>query len=275
MELGTTSQQRYSLVTQELRDKSSFKLLKASTLLLIGGLGLAHFSGEQPYGALFENADKVALFIGIALLMSFTLLTLFPRKYIKQFKLHYVLIVVTLLSLLGSICSFINAGYVPEQLIEYAIKVFLPISLFVSFEKRSFSKKNIFFLKVLVALTFIGHGTFALGLNYVPGGFVSMTTTILGLSVDQAFIFLKIAGALDFIFAALMFVNSKMLRYSAIYLVSWGLITAFARLAYGLSIPTNIETVTYYAANTVYRIPHGLIPLLLVVLDKQEKQISE
>jgi hypothetical protein len=271
LELGTTSQQRYSLVTQELRDKSSFKLLEASTLLLIGGLGLAHFSGEQPYGALFENADKVALFIGIALLMSFTLLTLFPRKYIKQFKLHYVLIVVTLLSLLGSICSFINAGYVPEQLIEYAIKVFLPISLFVSFEKRSFSKKNIFFLKVLVALTFIGHGTFALGLNYVPGGFVSMTTTILGLSVDQAFIFLKIAGALDFIFAALMFVNSKMLRYSAIYLVSWGLITAFARLAYGLSIPTNIETVTYYAANTVYRIPHGLIPLLLVVLDKQEK----
>lgn len=262
-------------MTQELRDKSSFKLLKASTLLLIGGLGLSHFSDEQPYGALFENADKVALFIGIALLMSFTLLTLFPRKYIKQFKLHNVLIVVTLISLLGSICSFINAGYVPEQLIEHAIKVFLPISLFVSFEKRSFSKKNIFFLKVLVALTFIGHGTFALGLNYVPGGFVSMTTTILGLSVDQAFIFLKIAGALDFIFAALMFVNSKMLRFSAIYLVSWGLITAFARLAYGLLIPTNIETVTYYAANTVYRIPHGLIPLLLVVLDKQEKQISE
>lgn len=262
-------------MTQELRDKSSFKLLQASTLLLIGGLGLSHFSDEQPYGALFENADKVALFIGIALLMSFTLLTLFPRKYIKQFKLHYVLIVVTLLSLLSSICSFINAGYVPEQLIEHAIKVFLPISLFVSFEKRSFLKKNIFFLKVLVALTFIGHGTFALGLNYVPGGFVSMTTTILGLSVDQAFIFLKIAGALDFIFAALMFVNSKMLRFSAIYLVSWGLITAFARLAYGLLIPTNIETVTYYAANTVYRIPHGLIPLLLVVLDKQEKQISE
>ena len=262
-------------MTQELRDKSSFKLLQASTLLLIGGLGLSHFSDEQPCGALFENADKVALFIGIALLMSFTLLTLFPRKYIKQFKLHYALIVVTLLSLLASICSFINAGYVPEQLIEHAIKVFLPISLFVSFEKRSFSKKNIFFLKVLVALTFIGHGTFALGLNYVPGGFVSMTTTILGLSVDQAFIFLKIAGALDFIFAALMFVNSKMLRFSAIYLVSWGLITAFARLAYGLLIPTNIETVTYYAANTVYRIPHGLIPLLLVVLNKQEKQISE
>jgi hypothetical protein len=255
--------------------KANFSILRASTLLLIGGLGIAHLSGKQPYDALFQSADHISLFIGLAFLISFTLLTLVPRNHIITFKLHYVLILVTALSLLGSICSFINSDYVPEQLIEHAIKVFLPISLFISFEKRSFSRKNIFFLKVLVALTFIGHGTFALGLNYVPGGFVSMTTTILGLSVDQAFIFLKIAGALDFIFAALMFVNSKMLRYSAIYLVSWGLITAFARLAYGLSIPTNIETVTYYAANTVYRIPHGLIPLLLVVLDKQEKQISE
>ena len=256
-------------MTQELRDKSSFKLLQASTILLIGGLGVAHFSGEQPYGALFENADKVALFVGIAFLMSFTLLTLVPQKYIKLFKLHLALIGVTTLSLLGSICSFIDAGYVPEQLIEHAIKIFLPISLFFAFETRSFSKKNVLFLKALVALTFIGHGTFALGLNYVPGGFVSMTTSILGISVDQAFIFLKIAGILDFIFAILMFVNAKLLSYSAIYLVSWGLITAFARLAYGLSIPTNIETITYYTANTIYRIPHGLIPLLLVVLTKQ------
>ena len=132
--------------------------------------------------------------------------------------------------------------------------------LFFSLEKA----KEIFVLKILIVLTFVGHACFALGLHYVPENFLQMTQGILLLSSENAYLYLFTAGVLDILCAFLLFANGRVKILALYYLIGWGFLTALARFVY----PFSLEEVSFGVffngfLGMVYRLPHALIPLLV------------
>ncbi len=249
-------------------------LLKLSCFFILAGNGVALLTGSSSLGHLFQNPSLIETVFGI-LLIAFGIPLLLPIGTLKKTKVHLLLLPSTILLFITSYASFIHSGYVPEQLIEHGIKLLTPLFLLRQLA-LNFSNMNeiIISLKILIALTFIGHGLFALGAHYVPSGFIEMTTEILGIPVSSSYLFLKIIGYIDILFALLIFTNFP-IKFVYFYLIFWGLLTAIARLVYG--IMTNEGSMTeiiYWASNMVYRLPHGIIPLILFRLYRPKGQLS-
>mgnify|MGYP001246526132 FL=1 len=123
-------------------------------------------------------------------------------------------------------------------------------------------KKLVFWLKVAVAFTFISHGVFATGLFYLPGHFIDMTIQILHVNETQAKLFLNVVGVVDILVSLLLFIL-KETKYVLMYLIAWGLLTAMARLISGFNQNFILESFHNYTYLVVYRLPHGLIPLII------------
>ncbi|MEZ4938503.1 MAG: hypothetical protein R2799_13015 [Crocinitomicaceae bacterium] len=133
------------------------------------------------------------------------------------------------------------------------------------FHTRIKAKSLVLILKLLSALTFIGHGIFAIGLHFVPGGFIQMTQNILGFNTDGAETFLLIAGILDFIVAFVLFIKPLQL-IAMVYMIFWGVLTSLARfVGYYYHAPIE-EVYSVYLFESIWRAPHFMAPLLLVSL---------
>lgn len=257
------------------RDRISiFHLIKTSTLLLIGGLGVAHFTGNQPYGVLFINNTEIQQIFGVTYLLVFIVHAFIPRTLIMHYRLHVLLPLVSVISLINSYGSYIKSAYVPEQMIEHAIMIFLPLLFFVTLITNRISDKQVFILKLLTALTFLGHGLFAIGFHYVPEGFISMTGEILQFNHYDSLIFLKLVGILDLLVAVLIFLPKQYASSALLYMAFWGLITALARIVYGGIVATNFQETLYYIASTMYRLPHGLVPIILLLQFKGQHPVK-
>tara|TARA_B100000809_G_scaffold118758_1_gene117043 strand:+ start:3284 stop:4153 length:870 start_codon:yes stop_codon:yes gene_type:complete len=146
---------------------------------------------------------------------------------------------------------------------EHAIQFGTPFVLLYLLKTKGDFSKITFSLKIITALTFASHGMYALGLYYpLPGNFVTMTLNILPITEDITKQFLFTAGILDFIVVVFIFIP-KLQKIGLIYAVIWGVGTAFARIASGLSYDVSFSIIHQYLYTTIYRIPHGLIPLLI------------
>lgn len=152
---------------------------------------------------------------------------------------------------------------------EHAIQFSIPFVL-LYFMKNSNTDRLISVLKVIIALTFTCHGLYALGTIYpLPANFVTMTLNILPVSEPTAKSFLFIAAILDFLVAILIFIP-KTAKPALLYAAVWGLLTALARIVNGLSYDISLATLHQYLYPTIYRVPHGLIPLLVYLLIKRK-----
>jgi uncharacterized membrane protein YphA (DoxX/SURF4 family) len=119
---------------------------------------------------------------------------------------------------------------------------------------------------ILIACTFIGHGLYALGWGVPQNNeFVNMTTRILGVDRGGALIFLHLAGVLDFL-APILLCFSKLRIPAAAYLTLWGLLTALARIASYWTPAEDYYGMHPWMAETIVRLPHGLVPLALMLL---------
>lgn len=117
-------------------------------------------------------------------------------------------------------------------------------------------------LKIIIALSFTCHGLYAIGILYpLPENFVTMTLNILPLNEATAKEFLFLIGIIDFIIAIFIYVP-KLSKITLIYASLWGIITALARIISGVKYGFSLEVFHQYFYLTLYRIPHGLIPLL-------------
>ncbi len=155
---------------------------------------------------------------------------------------------------------------------EHAIQFGSPIALLGYFKIKEKQLTYILLLKLIIALTFISHGLYAVGWPYpVPGNFVTMVMNILTITENQAKTFLLIAGCLDFLVAILIFLP-KISKIALVYAVVWGLLTAFARIVSGLTYDVSPIIFHQYLFTTVYRIPHGLIPLFAFYFIKQNRK---
>lgn len=252
--------------------KLTFQFLQTSVFCILFGSGLTHVFGTQPYNQTCNDPGAYQLTVGIIFLLS-SLVCLLPVQKIYSTKLHFAHAITSALLLFHSYNTFIKSGYVPEQMVEHALKIGLPVVLLLTIEFRN-KKDDAFqlikWLKILTATAFIGHAVFALGLHYVPDNFYDMTMTILPLSKEQATLFLQVVGVLDVLCALMLFTPFN--RTFIYYLIFWGIITAVARTWYGL-LATDALTGTQFLdffGNTIYRLPHGIIPALILVLESQK-----
>lgn len=235
--------------------------------------GLSNYSWQD-----YATSSRVNIWIdGFTKFCSFifllaAIISLFWDKIgYKRLKQTIVSLALFVLFFIG-ICMVKDKNYEYLLFFELFIQFAAPILLLLNIRLDIIeNKKVINGLKIAIACTFIAHGLFAMGLIYLPGYFVDMTIMILGLSEPQATTFLYVAGVLDLVMSVLIFIP-KLSKYALWYMVFWGLTTAFARLFAGFSsnfVESSLHGSVYLV---VYRLSHGLLPLVVLLMEKKFKK---
>jgi len=158
------------------------------------------------------------------------------------------------------------------QFWEYSLQFGAPLFLYFLFKKNKISETLILWMKIAVAITFVSHGLYALNYYPRPGHFVDMTINILGVGEQTAYQFLNVAGVLDFIVAIAIFLPKKISKIALVYVVLWGLATTLARIWGHFYIDMIGDTLSQWVHESVYRFPHFLIPLAILVNQFEAKE---
>ena len=159
--------------------------------------------------------------------------------------------------------------YHVAQFFEYAIQIAVPLLLVAVSRRPDRAGHYRRFGLAAVAVTFVAHGLYALGVYPVPGHFVDMTIALLGVSESGARTFLAVVGTLDLLLLPLLCFRSTQ-RYALYYAVAWGLATSVARVASGSYGGLGLAALHGTAYQTVYRLAHGLLPLTLLLWPRRE-----
>lgn len=173
--------------------------------------------------------------------------------------IYFGVIMLVLLSLLSTKEDFLHYG----QFFEHSIQIGIPILLLFIVKKQAVveNKRVLLVLKILIAVTFVSHGLYALGYYPVPGHFVDMTILSTEMSQKNATLFLYIAGILDIVISVLIFFP-KIAKPALLYACFWGLLTAFARTVANFNSDFLLDSLHQSLYQTIYRLPHGIIPFL-------------
>lgn len=126
-------------------------------------------------------------------------------------------------------------------------------------------------MKLAICLTFIAHGLLALGILETPASFYGMVTNILGLNMQDAQLFLMLAGIGDIIACIVLITGrNKFQQYALLYCFCWGLLTALARTMNVFHADT-VTLLLNGLAETLVRVPNALIPLLYLLYLKRTR----
>jgi len=278
------------LVTQgraSLPEDLIHSILRVAVIALFLGRGWQHLFWETPYRSILWDQDLMepilAFFgvsweafasnlqvdrfvticsqsIGLLLLIGGASLTLFwTRVGVRNLTLLGGGFFVFLMAM-----ARIKGSFPPwAQAMELAIQFSLPFLLFATSRSGLKPSWRTGF-QLAVAATFIGHGLFAANVLPTPGNFLNMTMAILGVGESGARQFLFVMGVADFIAAALLLAGGVLGRIGAWYCVLWGLATALARVVAHLDMAPMGYVLHQWLPETVFRLPHGLVPLALV-----------
>ncbi|NLR95046.1 hypothetical protein [Flammeovirga agarivorans] len=159
------------------------------------------------------------------------------------------------------------------QLLEYSAQFSAPFLLWyvVTYKEEKFP---ILFAKCVIALTFICHGLYAVGFYPVPGKFVDMTISTLGVTESVAKDLLLTAGILDFIVAVGIFIP-RIQKPMLAYMVLWGTLTSMARLTGHFHIDFLGNTLLQWLPAVIYRAPHALLPLIILTQINNAKDTAK
>jgi hypothetical protein len=156
--------------------------------------------------------------------------------------------------------------YVPAQFIEYTLQFGSPFLLLAWAARRLPERRLLWWMKVAAALTFTGHGLYALNVFPTPVHFHEMTISILGVGEAGAAWFLRVVGALDLTLSALLFFPRPWPLYAAAYAAFWGFCTAAARICAHLNPGYWDVALLEWWHESVMRVPHFLVPLAVVLM---------
>jgi hypothetical protein len=202
-----------------------------------------------------------------AMLMFGGLLSLIPLEFLKFTRVKWLFLLPISALLFFNILKLDEVGYIPEQLIEHSLQLFLPIAVIWRLSEGVNKTHLINGLNIALALTFVGHGLLAIGWHGVPSHFISMTTTITGLNEYQAVGVLNIIGILDIAMAIGIFIP-RFRRSAKLYMIVWGFLTAAARpVSVGLG-DGSIEAVLSSLPAFLHRLPHFVLPFYLLTEQK-------
>ena len=284
---------------EEIRKSSvSFLILKWSVFSVFIGRAYQHLFWDAPFRAFFWDEELlkpiIENLVGIqwSEYVSSVSFDLFLKYLVITFGLLYLIsAVITLffnekskfqriILISGSIGLFLlsyllmkEKFYRVSQFFEYSLQFSIPL-IFVYYN-NPFIKKNItLILKILIAVVFVSHGLFAIGYYPVPGHYLGMVINIFEVNESSARLFLFIAGILDFLLAIFIFIP-KFSKIALMYAVFWGLLTSLARIVGGFYADFLLESIHLNLYQVVYRLPHGLIPLMLLIKRKEYKAIKK
>lgn len=273
----------------------TFKLLfRFSTFLILFGRAWQHIVWDAPLRAFFWDegllkglvegvfgidwfdyvtSPNTDLFINTLtrsfgiFYLAMSVITLFINRGSRVMRVLYWFTSVLLALLAILYCK--EKFYHTAQFFEYSIQFCSPILFYYLVAKKVTVEKLLLSLKITIAFTFISHGMYAFGYYPRPGVFVDMTINILSVSESIAHQFLLIAGILDFVVGVLIFVPI-LSRYALLYAALWGLATALARTWANIGLsPDHLAILNQYVPQTIYRLCHGLIPLVgYMILDQ-------
>jgi hypothetical protein len=219
--------------------------------------------------------DALIYCIGSLFLITIPFIIFLKKKNHTWFQLPILAAGIGLIFL--AVLLTITKNYKVGQFIEYSIQFTSPF-LLLSFISYQWIQQNLFFiLKLLIAFTFVGHGLYAIGYYPVPGYFVDMVIRIFKCSESFARSFLFIAGILDIVIAIGLFLpNKTVVKYCLIWAVIWGFSTAIARVLGNFYSDFILRSLHQTVYEMVYRLPHGMLPLLALFLmnTKSKKQAA-
>ncbi|WP_034228316.1 hypothetical protein [Aquimarina pacifica] len=221
-----------------------------------------HYATSKRTDYYIQNAIKIkGIIYGMAALSALLL----TSKTIKWLRFPILIggVSLVLLSLLLTKEKF----YHTAQFFEHSIQFGLPFVLLLSYNKKLSKERLIIILKIMIALTFFSHGLYAFGFYPVPGKFIDMVIHIFNCTESKAILFLYSAGIIDFVIAALIFIP-KIEKYALWYAVIWGILTALARTIANFYWEFPLQSIHQNFYQTIFRLPHGLIPLLVIYIQK-------
>lgn len=240
------------------------KLLQVLCFCVLGGRAWQQLRWISPFEGTWNWPHAIVLGVGTFWLF-LAILSLVSDRINTQKIIQTLLISGSISLLLLMLASWQAKAFQIAQLIEHTIQWTLPAILAYALFSDLNSPRFILGLKIATALTFLGHGLYAAGVYEVPGNFIAMTTSILGVSVEQAKIFLTIAGILDFLVVISLFIP-KLQKYAIVYAIIWGSLTAFARVVAYMDGTDVVGSLDRWLFETVYRLGHGGVPLLLYIV---------
>ncbi|MEM8897929.1 MAG: hypothetical protein AAGC85_07480 [Bacteroidota bacterium] len=178
----------------------------------------------------------------------------------------------TIILFIGTLGSFAAKSYQLPQLLEHSIQWSTPL-IYVCIRRQEADMGSIFlfWIKLAITFTFLGHGLYALGIPELPGHFVGMTASILGLTQNQATQFLTVAGILDMLVCVGIWLPSSR-RISLLYAVFWGTATALARIVAHWDWSDMLGVTDRWLPEVLIRLPHGILPLWVWWVCSQEKE---
>lgn len=186
-----------------------------------------------------------------------------PAKRVNPF-IRWSLGLATAALALLALLYWKDKAYQIGQLIEYSLQVGAP--LFLLWSLRGLSDREWWLIRLAIALTFVGHGLYAVGFHPRPGVFLQMTMSGLGLDQEGATTLLLLAGWLDFAAAALILLPQRSLvRAGLYYCFGWGLLTTLARIWSNYDLYGWESLLDRWVWESLYRLPHFLVPLAVLL----------
>lgn len=172
--------------------------------------------------------------------------------------------------LLSGKSNFFHAGYYIEMTLQWATP-FLLLLLVYGWPNRILHA----LMRVAIALTFTGHGLYAVGYYPVPADFVSMMMGGLGLDNATALATLRIIGWLDFLAASLLLLPARRWWMPALfYTIGWGALTSLARVWSYTALYSADTLFTFWMAESLLRWVHFLVPLALWLRVRHTKNVG-
>ena len=154
-------------------------------------------------------------------------------------------------------------SYQTGQLIEYSLQIGAP--LFLLWALQGYTARRWWVVRGAIALTFVGHGLYAVGYHPQPGFFLQMTMSGLSVSQATAAVILITAGVVDFLAAFLLLLPQRRLaRIGLYYCVAWGLLTTLARIWSNAELYGLDSLLNRWVWESLFRLPHFLVPLALL-----------
>lgn len=158
--------------------------------------------------------------------------------------------------------NFWRLGY----FIEHALQLASPLVL-AAYWRAGFTPSLHLGIRVLTALTFIGHGLYAVGFYPVPQHFLWMFSEGMAhagavLTEGAVRTALKIVGLLDFFSAFLILLPSRKLQLLGwLWVIPWAVLTTMARWwSYADAASWN-HLLVFWVPEVLLRGPHFLLPL--------------
>lgn len=287
-----------------MRTKFIF-LLQIATFCVFAGRAYQHLFWDAPFRALFWSEDWMSGIVSTVFGMEWSEYVRSPqtdltiqRIIIAQGIFYALCATVTafvrrlprifhILLLAGAIClTFLAFLYTKEkwyhfgQFLEYALQAGSPLLLWYTLGREHLpDRKFILIVKVLIAVTFVCHGLYALNYYPRPGNFTQMTISILGIGESEAVRFLNFAGIMDMIIAVGVFLPRRVALPLLGYAALWGFCTSLARVWADFYLDYWAESLHQHAWQTVCRVPHFMIPVAAIWYTmnrkKQEAETSD